>query len=364
MENMEIDQFSSSSAQEAILNNGLMRTQSAYSTAIQVIKPRNLNSVIQRCLEEAAIAGDEFYYAWKQGGEIIEGTTVGAALAIARNWGNCAVDCKVEETPNAYIFHGAFIDLETGFNLVRPFRQNKQSPKNKKGEDIYKGERGKDIVFQIGASKGIRNAVLNGVPKWLTSKVMVKAKENVAKKIQDMGVEKARALIVKKASALGIVTDRLESVYGRQPSWDVEKLVMLSGAIRSIEDGYESAEVLFPIDEPDETKQPDQPKETVNKSTGEITKDQVETAAVVQEDNPYQAPEIAFDESNPETFENPEYWLYKIHLVAEQLNGDTKKWTAWKKENKSKIDSFGGKDAEAILKALNKAEDALLRGKK
>jgi len=291
-DNFEVETISKydSVSERAIEGSGLMQTRSPYSTAVQVVKPRNLDMVIKRCEMEAAIAGDEFYYAWKQGGEFIEGPTVGAALAIARNFGNCAVDCKIEETQYAYIFHGAFIDLETGFNLVRPFRQNKQSPKNKEGKDIYKGERGVDIIFQIGASKGIRNAVLNGVPKWLVSKVIKKAKENVVKKISEMGVEKARAMIITKANALKIPIERIEASYGLQKGWDIEKLVMLSGSIRSIEEGIESVDALFPIEGgsdqkpiPDSEKKPapEQPKEiiiegagVVDEKTGEIIKEE------------------------------------------------------------------------------------------
>ena len=228
----------------------MLQTKTAYSTAVQVIKPRNLRNVIARCEEEAAIAGDEFYYSWKQGGEIIEGSTVGASLAIARNWGNCAVDVKIEETHDSYIFHGAFVDLETGFNIVRPFKQNKQSPKKKDGGDVYKGDRGKDVIFQIGASKAIRNVVLNAVPKWLTSKVLSKAKENVVEKIKSLGVEKARLMIIKKATTIGIPIPRIEDSFGLQKGWDIEKLVMLSGALRSIEDGIESVDTIFPQEKP------------------------------------------------------------------------------------------------------------------
>lgn len=265
-QNYSVEEVNSSSAQDAIAGDGLMQTRSPYSTAVQVIKKRNLQDVTQRCEVEAAIAGDEFYYSWSQGNKIIEGPTVGAALAIARNFGNCAVDVRVEEHQNATIFYGAFIDLETGFNIVRPFRQNNAQAKKKDGRNIYTDERGLDVKFQIGASKGIRNAVLNGVPKWLVNKVMVKAKENVVEKIKKMGVVAARDMVIKKLSNLSIPLERVEKVYQKTASWDIEKLVMLSGAIRSIEDGFESIETIFPDDTVPETNttqpktQPEQPK--------------------------------------------------------------------------------------------------------
>lgn len=348
----EIDKFEveslTSSTPFDLGGNALMKTQSAYSTAVQVVKPRNLNTVIAKCLEEAAIAGDEFYYAWKQGSEIIEGASVGAALAIARNFGNCAVDCKVEETPTAYVFYGAFIDLETGFNLVRPFRQNKQSPKTKDGRDIYKGERGKDIVFQIGASKGIRNAVLNGVPKWLTSKVMAKAKENVVAKIQGMGLEKARTMIIKKAEALKIPIERIENVYSKMPSWDIEKLVMLSGALRSIENGEESIDTLFPEEKKNETAT--NKTETVDTSTGEIipAQPEIESAAVVKEESK----ENLFDESL--TPDMPKYWIESFKQTKTKVEAAT-----FQKKHKNDIDSFTGKAYSEIITAFEKHEQTL-----
>jgi len=225
----------------------LMQTKSAYSTAVQVIKPRHFPNIIRRCEEEASIGGDDFYYSWRQGKEIIEGVSIQGALAIARNWGNTAVEVTVEETPTAYLFKGCFIDLETGFNLVRPYRQNKQSPKKKDGTDIYTGERGTDIVFQIGASKAMRNVVLNAIPKWLTEKVLDKAKANITAKISQLMKEgKAVPMVVSKLAELGIPLTIVETDFGKKEGWDIVKLVQISGAIKGIKDGTESAENFFP----------------------------------------------------------------------------------------------------------------------
>jgi hypothetical protein len=197
-------------------------------------------------LEEAAIAGDGFYYSWKQGGENIEGLTVGAALAMIRNFGNCAVEVRVVEQPTSYVFEGVFVDLETGFNLVRPFRQNKQSPKKKDGKDVYTGDRGIDIIFQIGTSKAMRNVALNACPKWLTEKVMDKAKENVTAKIEKMGKVAATEMLRKKAAALQLDWARIEANYGKSTSWETDHLVKISSAMRAVEDGVERFDELFP----------------------------------------------------------------------------------------------------------------------
>ena len=246
----------------------MMQTKTQFTAAVQIQEKRDLMIVQERCLQEASIACDDFYYSWEQGGKMIEGVTIGGALAIARNWGNDAVVCRVEELPNSYIFHGDFIDLETGFNLSRPFRQNKQSPKKKSGADIYTGDRGIDIIFQIGASKAIRNVVLNAVPKWLSNKVLAKAKEGVATKIKQMGKEKARQFITDKANAVKVEIENIEENYGLVTGWDVEKMVLIWGGLKAIEDGMEKAEVVFPA------KKKKEKKKEENKSPSESKDDE------------------------------------------------------------------------------------------
>jgi len=262
----------------------LMQTKTRYSTAVSVVRPRSLRDVERRCIEEASIAGSDFYYSWAQGGETISGLSVSAAQAMARNFGNCVVESTVAETPSAYIFSAAFIDLETGFNISRDFRQNKKSPKSKSGKDIYTGDRGADIIFQIGQSKAIRNVILNAMPSWLVSKVHQKAKENISEKITRMGVKDATARILKKADSLRIPLANIEYHYGRSSSWDVETLIKISSGIRAIENGYDDISSVFPLDAPSAARETritvTPPEETpqqktvgielVNKETGEI----------------------------------------------------------------------------------------------
>lgn len=248
---------------------GLMQVKTKYSTAVKGIEPRIMKDVERRCLEEAALMGDSCYYSWKQGGKIIEGLAVGAALMAIRNWGNCAVDVVVESPdPDADIFYAAFVDLETGFNLVRPFRQRREAPRKKSGESTYDGDRGLDVVYQIGASKAIRNVALNALPTWLKDEIMNKGKENVTAKINKMGIEKAKDMVKTKANSLGINLERLEVVYGKEKGWSTKDVVMISSALRNIEDGFEKDTELFPerVGTAEPMKQ-EQPKEKSKDST-------------------------------------------------------------------------------------------------
>ncbi|MFA5346466.1 MAG: hypothetical protein WC315_09370 [Candidatus Omnitrophota bacterium] len=280
-----LSQSGNAAADMLVGGHTLVKSGTAYTTAVTVQKQRNLEQVLQRCLVEAAIAGDDFYYSWVQGGKPIEGGTVGAALCIARNFGNSAVDVKVDENPYAYIFTGYFIDLETGFNLSRVYRQNKASLKTKDGRDIYTGERGADVIFQIGQSKAIRNVIFNAMPSWLIDRVLRKAKENVIEKFKKMGKEEAKGRILNKMASLKIDLERVEKVYGKPSSWELEEFVKISGAIRSIEDGFEAIDDVFPPVQPSQAPVPEPDKKSAeptptqgNESRGKKNKpDQFET---------------------------------------------------------------------------------------
>ena len=226
----------------------LQKVQTQFSTAVAIQRPRRRLDVIRACEEEATIAGDDFYYSWtvnaKDGKKLVEGLSVQAALAAARNWGNCAVPCSVDENINTYLFTATFVDLETGFNLQRAFRQKKSLNIGKKYD-----ERAEDIVFQIGQSKAIRNVILNALPSWLTTRMLMKAKENVIEKIKKMGIAVAREKTVAFFAKYGVTPDRIENkLAGKKfAAWDAEDLALLQGAMNTLISGQESADSLFPI---------------------------------------------------------------------------------------------------------------------
>lgn len=230
----------------------LQRTQNEFTTAIAIQKPRIRRQVIAACEEESALAGDEFYYSWtvkgETGAKLVEGLSIQAALSAARNWGNCAIPCRVEETDEAYIFTATFIDFETGFNLQRAFRQKKS--KNIGQSKMKDSTRAEDIIFQIGQSKAIRNVALNALPSWLTSKMLEKAKENIIEKINKMGIAKAKEKTIAYLGRYNISLFQIESKLGKKSAaWTAEDLALLQGAMNTLTNGMESAESLFPSTE-------------------------------------------------------------------------------------------------------------------
>jgi len=169
------------------------KTQTNFVQMIGTVKPRIWNDVERAAISEAAIAGEEFYYSWKQGGSVVEGLTIGAAISLFRSLGNGYVTAVVQsQDKDSYVINGVYIDIERNIVIERPFLQPKDSIKRKDGKSTYSDSRSLSVNFSIGVSKAIRNAILSAIPKWLIKKVMIKAKEGVVRQIENMGTVKAQ----------------------------------------------------------------------------------------------------------------------------------------------------------------------------
>jgi len=240
----------------------LQQIQTRYATAVSVQVPRDLKQVVKRCIEEAELSGDSFYYRWlvtsKKTGKTspIQGPSVKLALSAIRNFGNVAVEQQpVQETREAYIFTTAVVDLETGYTFSRSFRMSKDYPIY--GEmDKYRKD---DIRFQIGQSKSTRNAVANVVPQGIIDKMMEAAMNSVRTKIEEK-IRKAGGEIGKVidqmliAFAKSDVTQKMieDKIGLKADKWDVESLTMLAGDLKALQTGDETAQSLFGSDESDE----------------------------------------------------------------------------------------------------------------
>lgn len=238
----------------------VQRVGNQYATAIGVQRQRDLDTVKRRVVMEATLAGESMYYSWSVKNSdgtkgAIEGPSINLAMTIARNFGNCVAGCveEVEDTPNAWIFTGSFIDLETGFNFVRKFRQSKGSRVHMKTDD----ERKDDIRFQIGQSKAIRNAVIACVPSAIVEQAIAAAKSGVLKKIEksikDHSLAKVQDAAIDTLKKLGIDEATVLSRFNvaERKAISLEHLVMMHGDIRTIQDGVERAESLYPPIEKD-----------------------------------------------------------------------------------------------------------------
>ena len=221
----------------------LIRSQTQFHTAVAVQRPRNLDKVVAAVLREAEFAGDAFYYSFPMGGKKIEGPSIGLAMAVAREWSNCAVPVEYYDTPTEWVFNAHFVDLERGFTVSRVFRKKKGKGAFKKLDD----DRAEDMTFQAAQSRAIRNVVLAGVPRWLTDQAKERAKEAVLKGISKEGLAVATEKALKFLAGYGVSEDRVIAVLGKpKHEWASEDIASLRGLASQLKDGQATAAHLFP----------------------------------------------------------------------------------------------------------------------
>lgn len=217
--------------------SALMQTRTQYQSAMAVQKPRDLKLLKARCMDEAELAGEDFFYSWtvktKDGKrELVEGMSIEGAMILARNFGNCAIPTDlVVDAPQHWVICATFVDFETGFNVPRLFRQRKSQSTGKMDRD-----RALDIAFQIGQSKAQRNAIDKGMPMWLKKACMGKAQEAAASKYAD--VPKLAPKAVAKFASLGVSQAQLEEKLGVPfEQWKPRDLATLAAILRGVENG-------------------------------------------------------------------------------------------------------------------------------
>ncbi|MGC2434821.1 MAG: PD-(D/E)XK nuclease family protein [Desulfobaccales bacterium] len=221
----------------------MMRSQTQFHTAVAVQRPRNLDKVVAAVLREAEFAGDAFYYSFPMGGKKIEGPSIGLAMAVAREWGNCAVPVEYYETLTEWVFNAHFVDLERGFTVSRVFRKKKGKGAFKKLEE----DRAEDMTFQAAQSRAIRNVVLAGVPLWLTDQAKERAKDTVLKGISKEGLAAATDKALKFLSGYGITEERVLALWGKPKNeWTSEDIATLRGLASQLRDGQATPEQIFP----------------------------------------------------------------------------------------------------------------------
>lgn len=248
--------------QDAVANGyALQQVKTGYATAVAVQKPRSLSKMIAAVLAEAEMAGASFYYRWEAGGKEIVGGSIDMAASIFRAYTNCAMEIECDETPSHYFFTATFIDLESGMSWPRMFRQRKSQSVSKKMEQ----DRQEDIVFQIGQSKAMRNAVLSVMPRWIVDKAVEKARAAEIQRLSGKeNIELARAEVLKYFGRFGVSKERLEAKIGRAiEDTGPEDLADLRSTATAIKDGLTTILEAFPVQEREakqETPPPATPK--------------------------------------------------------------------------------------------------------
>jgi hypothetical protein len=263
------DLIATGSGAADVLNHGgaLVQTQTEFQTALMVQKERDIDKVVAALDKEAEYAGGSFYYSWKvkdKSGRMVtvEGLSIGGEMAIAREFGNCAIIPKFEETSDAYIFSPTFIDLERGFTISRVFKQSKGQAPGK-----YGAERWADMQLQIGQSKAIRNVVKAAMPAWLQDRILKRSKQAVINGINAEGIAEAADKAVRFLKGNGIPDENIVATMGKPINdFTSEDVATLRGMCQQINDGVERAESLFGIEE----EKASTVAADIDKSTGEV----------------------------------------------------------------------------------------------
>ncbi len=230
---------------EKIIKDGgtLQQVKTDYTTAVAVQKPRSFSRFVKNVLEEAALAGADFYYSWNQAGQLIEGGSIDMSMSMLRHYGNAAVDTVFEETATHYRFKAVFIDLETGTTLTRPYRQRKSQKVSKKMDE----GRQEDIIFQIGTSKAQRNVIFNALPKWVRSRAIETAKSAEIRNINAENPAIARATVLSFFEQYGISQERVEAKIGKpSDEWSANEIADFKGNVTALKEGRVSPDELFP----------------------------------------------------------------------------------------------------------------------
>ena len=222
------------------------RAMAEIVTAQHCAVKRDMPRIFREIDELANQAATDFYYEWtvknRDGTRaVVSGPSIKCAMAVATAWGNCSVEAfPANETETHWTFMARFRDYEKGMTLTRSFQQRKsQSLGGRMDQD-----RQRDIAFQIGQSKAIRN-VINGVLGMFTARAVASARNSLLSRAQ-ANPEGARQSIVRIARDLQIEIKLLERSVARPLArWEPDDLVKLFGRLRSVQDGLDTVEEVF-----------------------------------------------------------------------------------------------------------------------
>lgn len=226
-----------------------MNAKSFIMTAQPVAVKRKIAEIRRQIAEYCAVNGPEYTYSWKVNNrekgtkDTIDGPTIKLANDLARIWGNCLVGIvDVVEAPDHWVFHAGFIDLETGANYIRPFRQRRNQSL---GMGARERDREQDIIFQVGASKAIRNVVVNALSSEARFAVE-EAKRGLINYIEKYAAE-ANAFVDTYIGPGKFEQKRVEGFVGRlREKWTNRDMAQVIANLKQVEAGYERLEELFP----------------------------------------------------------------------------------------------------------------------
>ncbi len=206
---------------------------------------RDEHRVLEKIKVLASAAGTDWYYRFpvktKGGGQdYIEGPSIKLANDIARIYGNCEVDSRVTDLGDSWLIYARFTDYESGFTMTRPFQQRK-GQRGMRGE----GDRMLDINLQIGASKAIRNVIVNSLQS-IADFALEEARNSLIDKV-GKNLDGYRKRAIERLKEMEIEMQRVELVIGRPVGkWTAPDIAKVIAIIQSLNDGMTTVDDVFP----------------------------------------------------------------------------------------------------------------------
>lgn len=239
--------------------------------AQQVAVYRDESRVLQKLAALGAAAGDDWFYRFpvknKNGQRsFIEGASIKLANDVARIYGNCEVDTRVIDLGSSWLIYARFTDFETGYALTRPFQQDKGASRLGGDDDA----RRRDIAFQIGVSKAIRNVVVNALQTYADF-AFDAARNSLIEKI-GKDVAKWREKTLAGLANHGVDVQRVEFVIGRASGdWTAPDIAKIIAMMKAIADGMATLDETFPPKDKQVQEQDEDDKKPATEETGRST---------------------------------------------------------------------------------------------
>jgi hypothetical protein len=231
-------------------------------TAQPIKLPRNEAKVLQRVDAMSQANGEKWYYRFpvknRRTGktDYIEGPSIECTGAVARYYGNCQVQTALAaETPLQWVFASRFVDLETGYSLIRPFLQPKGGAKLGGQDD----DRRLQMAWGIGVSKCERNVVDKALSD-IVDRAFIGAKQSLVDRIGKR-LPEARTRILARVKEIGgdPMIERVIHVYQRKPDeWLAPDVARLFAEVKAVEDGMTSVDEVWPLPPPAEPSRRDE----------------------------------------------------------------------------------------------------------
>jgi hypothetical protein len=216
----------------------------------RVAVPRNQVHILDQLRVLAAAAGEDWYYRWpvknKRTGETdwVEGPSIKLANELNRLYGNCEIETRVIDLGDSWLIYARFTDYESGYSLTRPYQQRKSQRTMGERATSEDKDRARDIAFQIGVSKAVRNVTVNALGTFADFG-LEEAKKSLINKI-GRSLESWRDATIEKLAAK-IDIKRAEMVIGRPaPEWLATDVARVIAMMRAVKDGMSSWDETFP----------------------------------------------------------------------------------------------------------------------